>query len=67
MAYSRASTPRVPAIAYCQGTPLRDEIELRRPGGVAEATAACVDALTRRFGPEAVEGRMRAHLVAIEA
>ncbi len=66
-ARSRASSARVPAIAYCQGTPLRDEIELRRPGSLAEATAACADAIARRFGPEAVEGRMRAHVVAIEA
>lgn len=66
-AYSRASTPRVPAIAYCQGTPLRDEIERCRPGSLAEATTASADAIARRFGPEAVEGRMRAHVVAIEA
>jgi hypothetical protein len=26
---SRASSPRHPAVAYCQGTPLRDEIEAR--------------------------------------
>jgi hypothetical protein len=26
---SRASSPRIPAVAYCQGTPLRNEIEAR--------------------------------------
>ena len=26
---SRASSPRLPAVAYCQGTPLRNEIEAR--------------------------------------
>jgi hypothetical protein len=28
-ARSRAASPRIPAIAYCQGTPLRNEIETR--------------------------------------
>ena len=28
-ARSRADSPRVPAVAYCQGTPLRNEIEAR--------------------------------------
>src|SRR3954471_342182 len=29
---SRASSPHIPAVAYCQGTPLRNEIEARAPG-----------------------------------
>jgi hypothetical protein len=28
---SRAASARIPAIAYCQGTPLRNEIERRTP------------------------------------
>jgi SAM-dependent methyltransferase len=66
-ARSRASSARVPAIAYCQGTPLREEIERRRPGGLAEATAACAEAIACRFGEEGVDGRTQAHVVAIEA
>ncbi|TIV62680.1 MAG: SAM-dependent methyltransferase, partial [Mesorhizobium sp.] len=35
---SRASSPRVPAVAYCQGTLLRNEIEAREAGSLASAT-----------------------------
>ena len=36
---SRASSPRDPAVAYCQGTPLRNEIEQRDAGRLEEVTA----------------------------
>jgi ubiquinone/menaquinone biosynthesis C-methylase UbiE len=61
---SRAPSPRDPAIAYCQGTPLRNEIEVRDPSGLEAATQACADALAARFGNGPVEGRIRAHVVA---
>ena len=35
---SRASSPRHPAVAYCQGTPLRNEIEARDAGRLEAAT-----------------------------
>jgi ubiquinone/menaquinone biosynthesis C-methylase UbiE len=60
---SRASSPRDPAIAYCQGTPLRNEIEARDASRLEEATRAAADALARRFGNGPVEGRIRAHMV----
>ena len=41
---------RQPAIGCCQGTPLRDEIEARDPGGLARATDAVAAALRARFG-----------------
>ena len=37
-AQSRAASPRDPAIAYCQGTPLRNEIEARDASRLEEAT-----------------------------
>src|SRR5437879_903978 len=37
-ARSRAASPRHPAIAYCQGTPLRNEIETRDASRLGEAT-----------------------------
>ena len=51
---SRAASPRDPAIAYCQGTPLRNEIEARDPSGLEAATEACAqrwrcDLATVRF------------------
>jgi ubiquinone/menaquinone biosynthesis C-methylase UbiE len=60
---SRAPSPREPAIAYCQGTPLRNEIEARDPSGLEAATQACAEALALRFGSGAVEGRISAHVI----
>ncbi|MEA2897816.1 MAG: hypothetical protein QOJ84_3431 [Bradyrhizobium sp.] len=60
---SRAASPRDPAIAYCQGTPLRNEIEARDPSGLEAATDACTKALALRFGNGPVEGRIRAHVI----
>jgi len=60
---SKASSPRVPAIAYCQGTPLREEIEAREPSGLQAVTDYAAAALARRFGPDAVEGHIQAIVV----
>jgi hypothetical protein len=60
---SRAPSPRDPAIAYCQGTPLRNEIEARDPSGLEAATQACAKALALRFGSGPVEGRIQAHVI----
>jgi len=56
----------VPAIAYCQGTPLRGEIEARDAAGLGDATDAAADALAVRFGAGAIDGRIRAHVIAVE-
>jgi ubiquinone/menaquinone biosynthesis C-methylase UbiE len=61
---SKAPSPRDPAIAYCQGTPLRNEIEARDPARLDEATTRATEALAQRFGRGAVEGRIRAHVIA---
>jgi ubiquinone/menaquinone biosynthesis C-methylase UbiE len=60
---SRAPSAREPAIAYCQGTPLRNEIEARDPSGLEGATQACAEVLALRFGSGAVEGRLSAHVI----
>jgi ubiquinone/menaquinone biosynthesis C-methylase UbiE len=57
---SRAPSPRHPAIAYCQGTPLRNEIEARDVSRLDEATNHAADAIARRFGNGPVDGRIRA-------
>jgi ubiquinone/menaquinone biosynthesis C-methylase UbiE len=62
-ATSKAPSPRDAAIAYCQGTPLRSEIEARDPAGLERATAHAAAALARRFGDGAIEGRIRAIVV----
>jgi SAM-dependent methyltransferase len=66
-ARGRAASSRIPAVAYCQGTPLRNEIESRDAAGLGGATAHCADALAKRFGTGAVDGKIQAHIVAIEA
>ena len=62
---SRAPSPRHVAIAYCQGTPLRGEIEARDKDRLGEATDSVAEAVARRFGAGAVDGRIQAHVVSI--
>jgi SAM-dependent methyltransferase len=63
---SRAESPLVPAIAFCQGTPLRNFLEPRSASSLQEATAAAERAIARRFGAGAVDGKIQAHLVAVQ-
>jgi SAM-dependent methyltransferase len=63
---SRAASAEIPALAYCQGTVLRNEIEAREPGGLALATARAAEAIRRQFGSNAVDGKVQAHVVAVE-
>ena len=66
-ARSRAPSADVAAVAFCQGTPLRNEIEARGSPGLAAATAACAQALRQRFGADAIEGNIRAHVITVTA
>ena len=65
-ARSRAASARMAAFAFCQGTPLRTEIEARGANRLEEATAVAEAALTARFGAGGVDGHMQAHVVTIE-
>jgi SAM-dependent methyltransferase len=65
-ARSRAEAPRTPALAFCQGTPLRSEIEARDRARLAEATDVASEEIARRFGRAAVDGRIQAHVVVVE-
>jgi SAM-dependent methyltransferase len=64
-ARSRATACDHPAIGYCHGTPLRNEIDARSPGRLAEATAAATDAIARQFGRGPIDGRIQAHVVSV--
>lgn len=66
VARSRAQSPRGPAIAFCQGTPLRNEIEARDASRLGEATDIAEEAITRRFGGGVVDGKIQAHIVTVE-
>jgi hypothetical protein len=65
-ARSRATSSRIPAMAYCQGTPLRNEIEARDASRLGEATDTAAEAIGKRFGRGAVDGKIQAHIVTIE-
>lgn len=65
-ARSRAAGPRIPAIGFCQGTPVRNEIEARAPERLQEATDAVADAIERHFGSGPIDGKIQAHVIAIE-
>ncbi len=54
------------ATAYCQGTPMRSEIEARG-GDLAQTTEAVTDALEAQFGSGPVEGRIRAFVISATA
>ncbi len=60
---SRASSPLIPAIAFCQGTVLRSEIEARDPGGLEAATDVAASAIAQRHGNGEVVGKIQAHII----
>jgi ubiquinone/menaquinone biosynthesis C-methylase UbiE len=60
---SRASSPRVPAVAYCQGTVLRNEIEAREAGSLEAATDCAASAIAARHGPGEVAAKIQAHVI----
>ncbi len=60
MAHAKSATDA--ATAYCQGTPLRSEIE-QRGGDLEKVTRTVADALAKKFGSGAIEGQIRAHVI----
>lgn len=65
-ARSRATSARIPAIAYCQGTPLRNEIEARDATCLDRATDIAAEAIASRFGRTDVDGKIQAKIVTVE-
>lgn len=59
---SRAPTPYVPAFAYCQGTPLRNELEDREAGCLERITDAAAADIQETFGSGPVSGRIQGHV-----
>ena len=64
---SRASSPYIPAVAYCQGTVLRSEIEARDPGKLQAATDYAASAIADRHGSGEVSAKIQAHVVMAKA
>src|SRR5271155_5244015 len=60
---SRASSPRLPAVAYCQGTLLRNEIEAREAGKLEAATDYVASAIADKHGRGEVAAKIQAHVI----
>lgn len=58
-ARSEAPSPLHAAIAYCQGTPLRNEIEARAPDRLQEITNIAANAIEKRYGSFHVSGKIQ--------
>jgi SAM-dependent methyltransferase len=64
-ARSPADSQEAPAIAYCQGTPLRNEIEARDATRLVEVTGVAAEAIGRRFGRGRSDAKIQAHIVTV--
>jgi len=64
---SRAPSPQLVAAAYCQGTVLRSEIEVRDPGKLEAATEYAAAALAAKHGNGAVAAKIQAHVIVAAA
>ncbi|MBS0448931.1 MAG: class I SAM-dependent methyltransferase [Proteobacteria bacterium] len=60
---SRASSARDVATAFCQGTPLRNEIVARNAGLLGRATDHATAAIAARHGAGPVAAKMQAHVI----
>lgn len=60
---SRAPSAQFPAVAYCQGTPLRNEIETRAPAGLDAATEYVASAIASKHGSAEVAAKIQAHVI----
>jgi ubiquinone/menaquinone biosynthesis C-methylase UbiE len=61
---SRASSPHDAAVAYCQGTPLRNEIEARDAGKLEAATDYAASEIANRHGSGEVVAKIQALIIA---
>ena len=51
------------AVGYCQGTPMRNEIEAHCTAALAAATEAVAAAIAAQYGAGPVTGRIKAHIL----
>ena len=61
---SSAPSPRHAAVAYCRGTPLRNEIDTRDASLLDHVTDLATEAIAARFGNGPVAGKIRGHIMA---
>ena len=64
---SEALDARTVAIAYCQGTPLRSEIEARDSTALPTLTDRAAEAIAKQHGHGPVSGKIQAHIIVAQA
>lgn len=64
---STAPSYRDPAIAYCQGTPLRNEIEGRDASLLPQVTDIAAEAIRASFGEGPVSAKIQGHVISATA
>ena len=60
---SRAPSPQHPAVGFCQGTPLRNEIESRDASALEAATDHAAKAIAMRHGSGEISAKIQAHVI----
>jgi len=60
---SRAPSSHVAALAYCQGTPLRNEIEARDAGKLEAVTDYAASAIADKHGDGEIAAKIQAHVI----
>lgn len=63
---SRVASAHEAAIAYCQGTPLRSEIEARDASGLNKVTDMVAAALVQKYGEGTIDGKIQALVITIQ-
>ena len=63
---SRSASPRDAALGYCQGSPLRGELEALDPAGLERSTDAAAAEVARRLGDGPVDAKIQALVVSVE-
>lgn len=64
--HSHAVNAMIPAVAYCHGTPLRNEIEEREPGSLERVTKSAASLLKSKYGNGQISGKISAVIVNAE-
>ena len=60
---SRAATAEIAAVAYCQGTPLRNDIEARDADKLEASTNYAAARIANRHGNGEVAAKIQAHVI----
>jgi SAM-dependent methyltransferase len=62
---SRTDSARTAALAYVQGTPIRNEIESRAPARLAEVTEAAEREIAAKYGAGSIDAKTQAKVVLV--